>query len=251
MPVKLIISDLDGTLLKEDKTLSEYTVETLKACRKKGIKVAFATGRGAKNDKVVPKELFDVRIKANGAQAKVGDEIVYCRKIPYELVKPFLEVCQANNFKLILQAADKSYANFKSSSLFNNGSSELIDILKHNIDADKILFRPVDVDFVEKHLPDDLHYTVSRENFISIMHKEATKAKALSAAAKFLGINPPEIAAFGDDLNDIDMLAFAGIGIAMGNAVDKLKAIADDTTLSNDEDGVAHWLERNLLLKGE
>jgi hydroxymethylpyrimidine pyrophosphatase-like HAD family hydrolase len=65
--------------------------------------------------------------------------------------------------------------------------------------------------------------------------------------AKIWNIEPSEIAAFGDDLNDIDLLRYAGYGVAMENALDEVKAVADYICDTNDNDGVAKWLEDNML----
>ena len=72
------------------------------------------------------------------------------------------------------------------------------------------------------------------------------KGTALSKAMAKLGIRPEECIAFGDAENDIPMLQYAGIGVAMGNATDAVKAIADEVTLSNEEDGIAHSLYRHI-----
>ena len=246
--IKLIVTDLDGTLLREDKTLSEHTISILKKCRENGMKVAFATGRGANNDKVVPKELFDGRIKANGAEARAGEEVVYGRMISFQGAKAFLKTCEEHDFKIILQSGDMSYSNFEAADYFlNNAGSKPLDISKHDMDFEKILLFPADGEFVEEHIPDELHFTISRENFISIMHKGATKGKALKALAEFWRIDSSEVVAFGDDLNDIDMLSFAGCGVAMGNAVEEVKGTADETTLSNGDDGVAEWIRKKIV----
>ena len=76
-----------------------------------------------------------------------------------------------------------------------------------------------------------------------VMHKDATKAKAIEELARIWGISQSEIVAFGDDLNDIDMLSYAGISVAMGNALDEVKAVADFICETCDNDGVAKWIE--------
>jgi hypothetical protein len=80
-----------------------------------------------------------------------------------------------------------------------------------------------------------------------VMHRDATKSRAIAELAGIWGINRKEIAAFGDDFNDLDMFEYAGIGVAMSNAVSEAKAAADFICGSNDEDGVARWLEENII----
>ena len=79
------------------------------------------------------------------------------------------------------------------------------------------------------------------------MHKDATKANAVAALSRYWNIAQSEIVAFGDDLNDIDLLTYAGVGVAVANALDEVKAVADDICDTNDNDGVAKWLEENVL----
>jgi len=96
---------------------------------------------------------------------------------------------------------------------------------------------------IEARLDDDFYLTVARDGLGQIMHKEATKSKAVAALAKQWGITRSEIIAFGDDLNDIDMLSCAGVSVAMENALDEVKTVADHICDTNDNDGVAKWLE--------
>ena len=141
-----------------------------------------------------------------------------------------------------------NYSNFAVSDVFSDiVNYKFIDISTHNMDTEKIILTPVDIAFVERHCPDTLYPTVSREGFIAVMHKEAKKAKALAHIAGLWGIDKSNIAAFGDDFNDMDMLTFAGAGVAMGNALDEVKAAADFITLSNEDDGVADWINKNIL----
>ncbi|MCL2565686.1 MAG: Cof-type HAD-IIB family hydrolase [Defluviitaleaceae bacterium] len=248
MNIKLIVTDLDGTLLREDKTISDYTKSVLIKCREKGIKVVFATGRGGTNDQIVPAEFFDGRIKANGAVAKIGDKIVYEKLASYHIARPLLLACEEHGLKIALQAEDMTYSNFVTSDTFSEITNyTLVDISTHAVDTEKIILYPVDKAFVEKHCPKELYLTVSRDGFIAVMHKEATKAKALSHLAGLWDIEPSNIAAFGDDFNDLDMLSYAGAGVAMGDAMPDIKTAADFVTLSNEDDGVAYWIEKNIL----
>src|SRR5690606_37058072 len=88
-----------------------------------------------------------------------------------------------------------------------------------------------------------MHVVLSTPTLLEIMAPGVSKGTAVRIVAKRLGISPQETIAFGDQLNDIDMLETAGYGVAMANAVDDVKAVADRVTLRHDEDGVAHILE--------
>ena len=251
MNVKMIVTDLDGTLLRTDKTISEYTVSVLGHCRGRGIKIAYATGRGGTANEVAPSKHFDARIVMNGALALADDSIVYRCLIPFQIARPLLIACDERGLKITSEISDMHYSNFVVSDLWSNITNfKIIDFAKHTLDAEKLYTRTDNQDdlrFIEDNLPLSLYLSVSRDGLVMIMHKSATKAKAICELARFWGISRSEIMVFGDDLNDIDMLRSAGHSVAMGNALDEVKAVADYVCDTNDYDGVAKWLEENVL----
>ena len=250
MDIKMIVTDLDGTLLRTDKTISEYTKNTLAQCREAGIKLVYATGRGG-SDSVISPDCFDARINMNGAIAKIGETVIYERPISYDIVRSFLMSCDKRGLKVTSQSESIHYSNFLVSDVWpwiNN--FEIVNFMNHNVDAQKIYLvglLPEDLDFISSILPNELYMVIANDGLLMIMHKEATKSKAVSAIAGYWGIKQSEIVAFGDDLNDIDMLSFAGTSIATGNAFDEVKTAANHVCDTNDNDGVAKWLEGNVL----
>ena len=251
--IKMIVTDLDGTLLRSDKTISEYTKTVLKKCREAGIKVVYATGRGESMENIVfsDRDLFDGIITANGATAKIGDEVVYSRSIPYLIARPLLMAIDKRGLLAASQTPDTHYANFTVTDVWPEITNfKLTDFSRHDKDAEKLyIYNPVPEDraFIESLLSDELYLIMAMDGLAMIMHKDATKSKAAGRLASIWGIVPCEIAAFGDDLNDKDMLAYAGIGMAMGNALDEVKAISDFVCLTNDEDGLAKWIEEHIF----
>ena len=249
--VRMIASDLDGTLLRTDKTISGYTKTVLNQCRKLGIKVVYATGRGGSANRVAPAQLFDGRISMNGATAIVDDVVVYNRLIPYKEARPILMACDKRGLKTTAELSGLHYSNFKTSDKWPDTTNyRIVDFSLLDIDAEKlnaIIDDSDDVSFIKDLLPKDYYLSVSRDGLAMVMHREATKAKALAELARIWGIAQSEIAAFGDDLNDIDMLSFAGIGVAVENALDEVKAASDQVCSNNDEDGVAKWIEENVF----
>jgi len=250
----MIVTDLDGTLLRTDKTISERTRTVLKRCREKGIKVVYATGRGGTAERLAPSEYFDGRITMNGAIAKVDDTVIYESLIPYKTARPLLTACSKRGMKITSEISGMHYSNFVVSGLWSNITNfEIVDFTQHEKDAEKIYTpnpTPEDKLLIEKLLPDDLYFVVTADvsGFLGqIMHRDATKAKATAALALYWNISKKEIIAFGDDHNDIDMLKYSGVGVAMGNAVDKVKEAADFICLSNDDDGLAEWITLNVM----
>jgi len=247
----MIATDLDGTLLRSDKTISEHTKSVLSRCRESGLKLVYATGRGGIDANIVPPELFDGRITMNGAVAKAGDAVVYNCPIPYRDARRLLVSCDKRGLRIVSQTSDMHYSNFATSDVWPRLTNyKIVDFSRHDADAEKIYtfdLTPEDISFIENQLPDNLYMVVMTDGLAMIVHKGATKSKAVSELASFWGIDKSEIVAFGDDLNDIDMISYAGVGVAMENALDEVKAAAGHVCSSNDHDGAVRWLEDNVL----
>ena len=100
---------------------------------------------------------------------------------------------------------------------------------------------------IKSNLPKELYLNVSRDGLAMIMHKEATKSNGILAIADEFNISKNEIIAFGDDVNDKEMFLNCGLSVAMDNAIDEIKRMADYICESNDNDGVAKYLENSIL----
>ncbi|MCL2513515.1 MAG: Cof-type HAD-IIB family hydrolase, partial [Oscillospiraceae bacterium] len=251
MKIKMIVTDLDGTLLRSDKTISERTISALKKCRGKGIKTAYATGRGASSKIFAPDELFDGYVRMNGAAAYDGETLIYSRFMPIEKLRGLLTAADSAGYKIAVEYGDAHHTNFNITEKWPEILHyEKADFNKINSDVEKLYAlaeTPQVVELIKKHLADGLHLWISNDGFAMIMHEEATKSRAVAVLAEKWGINRNEIAAFGDDTNDIDLLEYCGVGIAMENALDEVKAAAGFICDTNDNDGIAKWLEENVL----
>lgn len=252
--VKMIVTDLDGTLLKTDKSISENTKAILNRCREAGIKIVYATGRGGSAERVAPNEYFDGKITMNGAVAKVDDVIVYSRLIPYQTARPVLMRCHERRIQITSEISGMHYSNFVVSDIWPLITNyEVVDFAHHKLDAEKIYMPNPTHEvklFIEQLLSDELYFVVTADGtgqLGQIMHKDATKSKAVSALAQHWNISQSEIVAFGDDLNDIDMLSYTGIGVAMGNSFNDVKVVADYICDTNDNDGIVKWIEERIL----
>jgi len=249
----MIVTDLDGTLLREDKTVSQRTRDALARCRAAGIKIAFATGRPGSVESMIPLEFFDGRVINNGAIIYAGDQLIDQRLIPWQTLRPYLLECIAIGLSPVTQLGVVNYttgrihANLEPTAVF-----EVVDFAEHQKDTEKVTIdirNPQDIVFMREHLPQGLRFGVTRYGDFDIMLAEATKAGAIAFLAQYWGIRQEEIVAFGDDINDIDLLAFAGVGVAMANAIETTRAAADEVCDSNEDDGVAKWLEEHILME--
>ena len=249
--IKMIVTDLDGTLLREDKTISERSLSALGYCRTKGIKLAYATGRGESSKILAPSELFDGFVRVNGATAHVGDTLIYEKLISSESVRDLLIAADRAGVKIAAERNGVHHANF-------NVTKEWTWI-QHYVDAD---FNTLDIEIekifalvdspevpkqISRHLTPGLYLNVSRDDMAMVMHEDAVKSKAVAALAEHWGIKQSEIVAFGDDTNDIDLLKYCGVAVAMGNALDEIKTVSDHICDINDNDGLAKWLEENVM----
>jgi len=251
MSIKMVVTDLDGTLLRDDKTVSERSMAALRRCREAGIRVMYATGRGGSAERLAPEGYFDGRTINNGAYIYDGDTLVFEHTIPCDIARPVLLTCDRRGIKISTNWGYKKYSNFVMSDIWPEVTNfEIIDFAQHELDAEELLICDLSPDgaaYINSILPEELYMVYLRDRFGQVMHRDATKGKAVAALARHWGIQRSEIVAFGDDMNDVDMLEYAGIGIAMGNSVDDVKAAADHVCLRNEEDGLAVWLEKNLL----
>jgi Cof subfamily protein (haloacid dehalogenase superfamily) len=257
MSIKMIVTDLDGTLLHRDSAISDYTISVLRKCSAKGIKIAYATARDARDTIPALSQLVDGFVYSNGAKAYVGDTLVNSRTIPMNDVRDFLIAAGNAGVKICVESNGIHYANFDITKYWVGWipSYENADFNTLDIEIEKILAVADTLDeskyvelFINKNLPDHLCFLVREEGLLMvIMHKEAIKSKGIAALAGHWGIKQTEIVAFGDDIIDIDLLEYCGIGVAVSNALNDVKAVADDICESNDNDGVAKWLEERIL----
>jgi len=251
MNIKMIVTDLDGTLLRDDKTVSERTMTAISRCREKGIKAVYATGRGSSSAKLFSPDTFDGYVRNNGALTYIDDVLIHSKLMPIESVRDLLVACDSAGIKIAAEHSGTHYSNFGRSEKHPWLTQyELVDFSTHDVDVEKIYAiadTPKVAEFMRQYLTDDLYMFESHDWFAMVMHKEATKSKALSYLTKHWNIDRSQIVAFGDDMNDIDLLKYSGIGVATGNAIDEVKAVADQICDTNENDGIAKWLEEHLL----
>lgn len=256
METKLILSDLDETLLHSDKTISDYSVRIFEQCRQRGILVGFCTSRGKPN--IIPFENKinpDICICNGGASIYQNGTLLHATSFSIEETRALLKtagtVCGAD-CEITVDTIDKIFWNReKDKSTDYSDNSIYDDFLNFTLPAMKIC---VQTDDSEK--AKEIAKSISACDFLPFSDipwykfspASATKENAISILCKKLDISPKEILALGDDFNDIGMLKLCGKGIAMGNAIPQVKAAADGMTKTNNEDGVAWYLE-NLILK--
>lgn len=251
--IKMIVTDLDGTLLKDDKTISNFTLHIIDKFRKKGNLFVIATARPFRAAKKYMESIgFDAGIYHNGAliydkNIKVSDYgIENPCIIMSNILKWFPDSC------LAVEAEDMLYANFNSERLWPGNGYIYTDNFKELKEktADKIIVEVSsrdDLGKFNKIIPKELYIQLSENKMGMIMNKKTTKFNGIQLLSERYQINIDDIISFGDDFNDIDMIKGCGRGIAVENALIDVKAIASGICKSNQEDGVANWIKDNIL----
>ncbi|WP_066252079.1 Cof-type HAD-IIB family hydrolase [Neobacillus drentensis] len=258
----LIALDLDGTLLKDDKTISLRTKGILKKAREQGHIVMIATGRPYRSSEMYYRELdLDTPIvNFNGAfmhHPRNPDWGFYHEPLDVKVAKEIVEACRSFHFhNIIAEVIDDVYFHYHDEKLldiFNFGNPKITtgDLANYLNDSPTSLLIHTEEDqlkTIRDHLSAVHAEVIDHRSWaapwhvIEIIKVGLNKAVGLKKASDFYGIPSDRVVAFGDEDNDLEMLEYAGHGIAMGNAIEKVKNIANDVTLSNEEDGVAQYL---------
>lgn len=268
--IRLIASDLDGTLLNSKKQLSDANAKALFDAAQRGIEIVPATGRFYGGMPACIRELPYVHyvITINGASVYDIKKGVSILKAEFSWEKaigimkildgyPVIYDCFMDNWGWMTKSMQDKADSFATGNSLDMiyalrkpvpDLKEYLEKTKHSVQKIQMFFQSKELRLAAMdeitRVFEDMSVTSSIPNNIELNSKEATKGNALRALAEYLHMDLSETVAFGDDLNDISMLQNAGIGIAMANAPEFVKEAADDTTLSCDEDGVAAALNK-------
>ena len=249
--IRMLLTDLDGTLLHSDKSLSAYTEKVLLRCRERGILVVFCTARGESNarayiDRVRP----DFVISSGGALVRRGEEILRACMFTAEETQAMIDAAfrLTGGCDVTVDTPDAFYANYHEDTVFWGETIET-DFRSFGREGMKVCFRLEDHSVAEKiaETVKECHWLrFTGSDWYKFTVPVGTKEEAARFLGERLGISMEEMAAFGDDHSDIGMLRACGVGVAVANAVGEVLAAADQVCESNDEDGVARWLAAYL-----
>lgn len=249
MKYKMIAVDLDDTILHSDKTISEYTKDVFKRLSKK-TKIVVATSRAIQRAGDYAEQLHaSALVSLNGAVVYDNGEIIKTTPIGEGLVRNLItELSKLSPIELSLVKPEVVYTTDQY--FIDRGESLPIDLLDYNAEDVQRIYattpkheelRGIDFDSLGLKLLQS--QPKAYPDFHTIVRKEVNKAAGLNILCEHWNIRPEELVVFGDEDNDLEMFQFAGCGVAMGNAIGALKEIAKDVTLTNEEDGVAGWIE--------
>lgn len=260
---------MDGTLLNDDHKISDQTIQIIERVKKLGIKVVLCSGRpigGMKSyiNTLGLNQLDDYAIAYNGAliQDTYTEKGIAEFSLNYDHLIQLYELSIALDSPMHFFDQQGLYTPNKDinhytvfESFLNNIPLYYRDIedVPTDVSLPKVMFidHPERLKKTIEKVPQELlkQYTVvqSAPHFLEFVHPQTNKGFAVKRLADELGIKQEEIMSFGDNGNDLSMIEFANCGVAMGNAISEVKAVADFVTLTNNDDGVAHAIKELIL----
>jgi hypothetical protein len=268
LDVKLVALDLDGTLLNELSELTEPTIIAINDLSRCGVYVTIATGRVFQSA-VHFAQILGINIPLISCDGALVKESItgyehYHKKIPFHLAKDIAAFGDEHNVYLRYYIGDVMYVdrNWEHASRISQRlriQAQLVPSLYEFISEEPTLISITEpAEHFNRYYPalyQRYHSQLTLNRFtatagaygLGIIHPEASKGKALTVLAEHLGVTQSQIVAFGDDLNDIGLFQGAGYKIAMGNAENAVKDLADYVCGTNREDGVAETIYRLLI----
>lgn len=264
---------MDGTLLNNENDISERNRRAIEKAGDKGVYIVLATGRILKSALSYSRRLNLNKpiISCNGAVISDADgKIIYESLLDRETTRKLIEIGNKNNIYYHIYTEDAFYSNVYVEEVlkfYQIGDSDNSQIDYHLfedpeeiINGDLNIYKFFFLDQDEKKLEilrnqlselDNISISSSWSNNVEVMGKNTSKGHGLKYLCERLNISQEEVIAIGDNENDLPMIDYAGMGVAMDNAIDKVKAVADIKTLKNDEDGVARIIEKYILGEGD
>ncbi len=268
MAYEVLVLDIDGTLTNSKKEVSPKTLDAVIRAQEEGIKVVIASGRPTAGIKKIAKtikldEYGGYILSYNGGKIinfQTG-EVVYNETLPEEMVPSIYEEAVDNQVGIVTYEGNDAIAgngidkyNEIEARINGIGLREVEDFpnyVKFPINKCLLTGEPEHMAEVEQKMKDRfgnfLNIFRSEPFFVEVMPQNIDKAYSLGKLLKHLDLDRSQMIACGDGFNDLSMIKYAGLGVAMANAQDVVKEAADYITLSNDEDGVAKVIDKFML----
>ncbi len=250
--MKMLVFDLDNTLLNSEEMVSERNRQAIQKCSQRGMRIGYITLRSPRKMKTFLQGLpCDGIAHYNGALVYADDKLIMENVITYDNAINFINKVTeaAPGIGIAAYFEPFCYKDKKIRSYIEQEVLEydLYSAPRHNFQRIRLFFQDDAIDF-SQYISDEMQYQKSG-NTAMITHKLADKGRAMEALTRYYGLKKEQTISFGDSMGDIPMLLASGTSVAMGNSELRVKDTADFITLSNDEDGVAEYLETYILAK--
>jgi len=257
MDYKIVFFDVDGTITHhEDGSISNNTKEAIKALIDKGIKVVAATGRPLSMCEEIRELGIDTFITANGAYVKHKQEIIHKLPMDKTIIREVFDFAHTYNHGLSFYTENYGLNGVENIEIAK-ALKETLSLL-HYPAANPLIYEQevylmclfADEDTAQKYREQFPHLTFRRWHpfVLNVLQEEVSKSLAIIKVLQYFNLDKSEAVAFGDGENDIDMLEFVGLGIAMGNGSERLKGAADFVTKKSSEDGIEFALKKYGIL---
>lgn len=254
--MKFIISDLDGTLLNEQSTVSEETILGVQSLITKGYPFVIATGRGFASTNTIREKLaVDIYLVCNNGATIYSPkgELLFENYIPVELVKKVAQHLEKHEvdyrgfyqdfyFMPNYGKRDQKRIEYKSVVLENEGDFQRLEKILV-VDPNTALLKQIQKELQDT-FGEELTVTLSSSECLDINAKNCSKAEGIQKVASYLGLDLKDAIAFGDSENDFAMLAKVGKAVAMKGSYASIKKDYEVTFFSNDENGVVRHLKK-------
>ena len=268
MRYKMIVLDLDGTLTNDKKEITPRTKEALMQAQTAGVHIVLASGRPTYGIVPLAEEL---KLKENGGfilafnGGKIIDctnnEVLFEQKLDEQLVPLLYQEAKQAGMEILTYQGEGIATTNKNDKYVEHEAfinkmpivqyDDFLNQLVYPINKCLIVGDPTPLHKLELRLAKELEGKMevyrSADFFLECVPLGIDKARSLDRLISTLGIQREEVIACGDSYNDLSMIRFAGLGVAMANAAKDIQSEADFVTLSNEEDGVAHVVERFIL----
>lgn len=254
---KIVFFDIDGTLLDEQKQLPPSTIEAIRRLKQAGVYVAIATGRAPFMFEHVRRQLgIDSFVSFNGQYVVFEGNTLHKQPLRREKVRELTEEAHQNGHPLVFMDAEKMRASVDDHPHIHVSMESLkfahppVDALYYeNKDIYQALLfcRAEEETLYVRNYP-EFRFVRWHDVSTDVLPAGGSKAEGIRLMMEKLGIGKEDVYAFGDGLNDIEMLSFVGTGVAMGNACEEVKRVADFVTKPVGEEGIWHGLKQLKLL---
>ncbi len=269
--IRALFFDLDGTLLNSNKRIDDSSVQAIRLAREKGAKAYFASARSPRLDQTLlwmerEFSLFDGGVYCNGACAFIDGEMTYSF-MDAEVVKEIIGIVSGfQNVHLSLHMPDEGYAfNFMPDPSMDQtwglknarivpisdevmkATTKILVFYDRLVDAKDVLPEALINAFHEKIGDRARFYVTDQGKTVQFSQKGVSKLSSIMRIQEMLNLKDDEIAVFGDDVNDLEMISHYKNSVCMGNGAQAVKDKAGFVTLGNDENGIAHAIEKYLF----
>ena len=257
-----VFIDIDKTLLNNSGKITENTISAIEKAKEKGIKIIIISGRSRMSAIQFKEFSSGYMVNCNGAEIYdcQKNEVLFQSVIENKYCKKLYEIAENEDFVIKLDFGFSRAVN--NSEYMEDYEIHLTESIEEFLNKNNVLQIAMchenleKIENLKKYIHTNTELSITNQfiwevnskimHSIHITNKGVSKGNAMSGLCKFLKIDLKNVTAIGDKTNDISMIEMAGVGVAMGNAIEEVKQIADFITTSNEEDGVAKVLEKIL-----